>query len=187
MMRRRMIQSHTQKSNSQGAGRFTAGAPRLTRHHIVLESSLGNINVRPRSRHPNGWPHHGCPSRTPRDAPSMQQGGGEQLLATPAPKLYPGGGDGYREAELVFSGDGSCDPSPGTPASGGDKCRRIAPSRQALPSGRATNFVPPLDFTLNRIVCFPSFCASETVLRNSAGVVTGLPPMSRMMSPTSRP
>ena len=117
----------------------------------------------------------------------IKQGGGERLLTTPAPKLYPGGGDGYREAELVFSGDGSCDPSPGTPASGGDKCRRIAPSRQALPSGRATNFVPPLDFTLNRIECFPSFCASETVLRNSVGVVTGLPPTSRMMSPTSRP
>ena len=95
------------------------------------------------------------------------------------------------EAELVFGGDGSCDPSPGTPASGGDGCQRmplsrraapvVAPAplisfahRHALPSGSATNFVPSRDFTRNNTVCLPSVLASARPLRISAGVDTDL-------------
>src|SRR5262245_21817639 len=72
-------------------------------------------------------------------------------------------------------------------AGGGDGCRRGAPFGQALPSHSATNFVASPDFTRMRIVRLPSFCASLSALRMSAGLATFLPPTSRMTSPVLTP
>src|SRR6516162_1943317 len=72
-------------------------------------------------------------------------------------------------------------------AGGGDGCRRCAPFAQALPSRSATNFVASPDFTRMRIVRLPSFCASLSALRISAGLATFLPPTSRMTSPVLTP
>src|SRR5208282_4794223 len=56
-----------------------------------------------------------------------KRGGGEVLIRHPLNRLYSGGGDGCREAELVLVGTGPAARPQGTPASGGDGCRRIAP------------------------------------------------------------
>ena len=101
--------------------------------------------------------------------------------------LYSGGGDVCREAELVFGGDGPCGPSPGYARQRGRRMPADRPITQALPSGRATNLVPWLDFTRNKTARLPSLRASARLLRTSAGVDTVLPPTSRIMSPTWKP
>lgn len=101
--------------------------------------------------------------------------------------LYSGGGDICREAELVFGGDGPCGPSPGYARQRGRRMPADRPIPQALPSGRATNLVPWLDFTRNKTARLPSLRASARLLRTSAGVDTVLPPTSRIMSPTWKP
>jgi len=105
----------------------------------------------------------------------------------PLYRLHPGGGDICREAELVSSGDGPCGPSPGYARQRGRRMPADRPITQALPSGKATNLVPWLDFTRNKTARLPSLRASARLLRTSAGVDTVLPPTSRIMSPTWKP
>src|SRR5580704_5074059 len=113
--------------------------------------------------------------------------GAASIARRPLDRLHPGGGDGCREAELVFGGDGPCGPPPGYARQRGRQMPADRPITQALSSGKATNLVPALDFTRNNTVCLPSLRACESVLLTSAGVATDLPPMSRMTSPTCRP
>src|SRR5208282_3804209 len=105
----------------------------------------------------------------------------------PRYRLHPGGGDICREAELVIGGDGPYGPSPGNARQRGRRMPADRPITQALPSGRATNFVPSPDFTRNNTACLPSLRASLRLLRTSEGVATILPPTSRMTSPTWKP
>ena len=71
----------------------------------------------------------------------------------------PGGRVGIRRGRTLR-------PVPqGTPASGGDGCRRIAPLlRQALPSGSATKRVPSRDFTRNNKACLPVLAGVRKLL-----------------------
>ena len=191
----------------QKDGRGRAALPkillRLPPNHIVPESSPGNIGrpslsvvqVRARARAKPSKPYH--PGRAfliglAKSGWRCERGGtqmrGRRAAARhPLYRLHPGGGDGYREVELVFGGDGPCDPSPGYARQRGRQMPADRPISQALPSGRATNFVSAPDFTRNNTVCFPSLRASERPLLTSAGVETGLPPTSRITSPTCRP
>src|SRR5262249_29269672 len=110
------------------------------------------------------------------------RGGG--LTRHPSTNSAPAGATGAG-AKLDWGGTG---PAPGVEtAGGGDGCRRCAPFGQALPSRSATNFVASPDFTRMRIVRLPSFCASLSALRMSAGLATFLPPTSRMTSPVLTP
>ena len=128
----------------------------------------------------------GCGTPRQRRGPENKEGG-ERPPATPLYLLCPGGGDGYRETELVLGGDGPCGPSPGYARQRGRQMPADRPIAQALPIGRATNFMSPPDCTRNNTVCFPSLRASARPLLTSSGVKIGLPPMSRITSPTCRP
>jgi hypothetical protein len=109
------------------------------------------------------------------------------LPATPSTHSTPAGATDAGRQSWYSAGTGLAARPQGTPASGGDGCRRIAPFVQALPIGKATNFVFSPDFTRNKTARLPSLRASARLLRTSAGVDTALPPTSRMMSPTWKP
>src|SRR5580658_3823150 len=169
MMRRRMMCCHGQ------------GAIPVPSNHIV-STAFGNID----------------PKCEPGRGPVIGRAAGRSLILQnsegvassarhPLYPLHPGGGDVCREAELVFGGDGPYGPSPGYARQRGRRMPADRPITQALPSGRATNLVPWLDFTRNKTARLPSLRASARLLRTSAGVDTVLPPTSRMMSPTWKP
>jgi hypothetical protein len=92
-------------------------------------------------------------------------------------RRMPGGGVGIRRG-------GTLRPAPRNARQRGRRMPAVAPIAHALPSGNATNLVPWLDFTRNSTMCFPALRASLRLLRTSAGVDTGLPPTSRITSPT---
>ena len=150
-------------------------------NHIV-STAFGNID-------PKREPVRGAAigRSTVRSLISQNSEGVASSARHPLYPLHPGGGDICREAELVFSGDGPCGPSPGYARQRGRRMPADRPISQALPSGKATNLVPWLDFTRNKTARLPSLRASARLLRTSAGVDTVLPPTSRIMSPTWKP
>src|SRR5262249_3611330 len=137
-----------------------------------------------------------CPGVGPRgDRPCQREKcEGRRFDPPPLNQLRTGGGGGGR-GEVRREGEGGRAPPPGSnhrrgrgrAAGGGAGGRGCAPFAQALPSRSATNFVASPDFTRMRIVRLPSFCASLSALRTSAGLATFLPPTSRMTSPVLTP
>src|SRR5262249_12893598 len=127
-----------------------------------------------------------CPGVGPKRERRPEKCEGRRFDPPPLNQLRTGGGDGCR-GEGRREGDRRSARPLFRPAGGGDGCRRCAPFDQALPSRSATNFVASPDFTRMRIVRLPSFCASLSALRMSAGLATFLPPTSRMTSPVLTP
>src|ERR1700720_3622932 len=74
-------------------------------------------------------------------------------------------------------------PSGVSPLLGGGWERRSLYLFPALPIGTAMNRVPWFDFTRIKTLRLPSFWASDTALRTSAGEDTALPLTSRITSP----
>src|SRR5689334_23932534 len=79
-------------------------------------------------------------------------------------------------------------PSPWfVPPAGATDAGRTPHSDQALPSLKATNFVPSPDFTRISTVRLPSRCALPTATRISEGEATLRPATSRLTSPALKP
>src|SRR5580698_4832234 len=112
-------------------------------NHIISQSADDNISSRPGRIMPLG-------------AHNIVRGW-RAIARHPLYLLRPGGGDGCREAELVFGGDGPCDPSPGyvPPAGATDASGSPLFLRRCRAAARQTSCLRPISPEITRYACPP--------------------------------